>query len=337
MSDNIDIYIDSAPVDIVVSGAQGPTTSGGSSDVAAAINDATAKTTPVDADRMTLTDSAASFALRKVTWANVKATLKTYFDTLYAAVTHTHVSSDIVSVGTSKLIGRHGSGTGAAQEIGIDGGLEIQGGNLRRSAVTGPVTISAGGSESAIADGALSITKTSGLQTILDGSTGGNNEADAGKLAKFSSGGNLSCGSLFANLAVTAGGEDIGDGELHIASVLGATTKLVGSAGALNITATFPNASGGVAYTSQANGTITVDDVTDLSTFLANKEDTLVSGTNIKTVAGQTLLGSSNIPALLTDPTGISGADALTNIISLTQAEYDAIGSKSSTTLYVIT
>lgn len=36
------------------------------------------------------------------------------------------------------------------------------------------------------------------------------------------------------------------------------------------------------------------------------------------------------------DITGISGADRVTNIVSLTQAEYDAIGSKSSTTLYLI-
>ena len=36
------------------------------------------------------------------------------------------------------------------------------------------------------------------------------------------------------------------------------------------------------------------------------------------------------------DPTGVSGADQITNIISLTQAEYNAIGTKSATTLYVI-
>lgn len=47
------------------------------------INGATAKTTPVDADTMAIIDSAASNALKKVTWANIKATLKTYFDTLY--------------------------------------------------------------------------------------------------------------------------------------------------------------------------------------------------------------------------------------------------------------
>jgi hypothetical protein len=49
-------------------------------------NASTAKTTPVDADIFGLLDSAASYVLKKVTWANAKATLKTYFDTLYASV-----------------------------------------------------------------------------------------------------------------------------------------------------------------------------------------------------------------------------------------------------------
>lgn len=44
---------------------------------------ATGKTTPVDADLFTLFDSASTFSLKKLTWANIKATLKTYFDTLY--------------------------------------------------------------------------------------------------------------------------------------------------------------------------------------------------------------------------------------------------------------
>jgi hypothetical protein len=43
--------------------------------VGTSIDGATAKTTPVDADTMPLIDSAASNVLKKVTWANVKATL----------------------------------------------------------------------------------------------------------------------------------------------------------------------------------------------------------------------------------------------------------------------
>jgi len=55
--------------------------------VGSSIHGATAKATPVDADTVPLIDSAASNVLKKVTWANVKATLKTYFDTLYVALT----------------------------------------------------------------------------------------------------------------------------------------------------------------------------------------------------------------------------------------------------------
>ena len=44
------------------------------------------KTTPVDADMIPIYDSVATTTKTKLSWANVKATLKTYFDTLYAAV-----------------------------------------------------------------------------------------------------------------------------------------------------------------------------------------------------------------------------------------------------------
>lgn len=46
---------------------------------------ADAKTPPVDADFVLIMDSAAANILKKLTWANLKATLKTYFDTLYGA------------------------------------------------------------------------------------------------------------------------------------------------------------------------------------------------------------------------------------------------------------
>lgn len=48
-------------------------------DPASAINSATAKTTPVDADEFGIADSAASWALKKVTWANIKTALTSVF------------------------------------------------------------------------------------------------------------------------------------------------------------------------------------------------------------------------------------------------------------------
>jgi hypothetical protein len=40
---------------------------------------------------------------------------------------------------------------------------------------------------------------------------------------------------------------------------------------------------------------------------------------------------------ITSDPTGVTGADAITNIMSLTQAEYNAIGSPDAATLFLIT
>ena len=51
--------------------------------IGTSINGATAKTTPVNADTIPLIDSAASNVLKKVSWSNIKATIKAYFDTLY--------------------------------------------------------------------------------------------------------------------------------------------------------------------------------------------------------------------------------------------------------------
>ena len=47
------------------------------------LNGLTSKTTPVDADELYVRDSSGTPGSKKLTWANLKATLKTYFDTLY--------------------------------------------------------------------------------------------------------------------------------------------------------------------------------------------------------------------------------------------------------------
>jgi hypothetical protein len=64
---------------------------GQSSSVADQIIAATAKTTLADADQFGITDSAASYVLKKITWANIKVVL----NTLYAAIAHNQNASTI--------------------------------------------------------------------------------------------------------------------------------------------------------------------------------------------------------------------------------------------------
>lgn len=77
-------------------------------------NGLTAKTTPVDADSMNLVDSAAANVEKKVTWANIKATLKTYFDTLYQST---------ITFGTGVL-------TALGVNVGTAGSVVVNGGAL---------------------------------------------------------------------------------------------------------------------------------------------------------------------------------------------------------------
>jgi hypothetical protein len=83
--------------------------------VGSSIHGATAKTTPVDADTMPLIDSAASNVLKKVTWANIKATLQTAYDALYSKVGS--VSSSGLTMTTARLLGRTTASTGAIEEL----------------------------------------------------------------------------------------------------------------------------------------------------------------------------------------------------------------------------
>lgn len=83
--------------------------------LATEIHGATGKTTPVDADEIGLIDSAASFILKKLTWANLKATILAYFTdvtttwsnkTLTSPVIGAITNTDHITItpGTSKLV-----------------------------------------------------------------------------------------------------------------------------------------------------------------------------------------------------------------------------------------
>jgi hypothetical protein len=101
---------------------------------------ATGKTTPVDADELALVDSAASFTLKKLTWANLKATIKTYlsgvsfpigsttpstgaFTTLSATQDFSLAGNKSLKLGAASYVFSDGNGaveissTGAAPEV----------------------------------------------------------------------------------------------------------------------------------------------------------------------------------------------------------------------------
>lgn len=71
--------------------------------IASEIHASSSKTTPVDADEIGLIDSASTFSLKKLTWANLKATLKTYFDTLYQAVLVS--GTNIKTINSNSILG----------------------------------------------------------------------------------------------------------------------------------------------------------------------------------------------------------------------------------------
>lgn len=104
-------------------------TAGSALDIpSAAIQDAANKATLVDADEFCVADSDASNSIKNHTWANLKAALKTYFDTLYAKVGA--VVSTGITMNTASLLGRTTSSTGAIEEIAVGTGLSLSAGTL---------------------------------------------------------------------------------------------------------------------------------------------------------------------------------------------------------------
>jgi hypothetical protein len=71
--------------------------------MSALIHGAASKTTPIDTDEVAIWDSETPFGMRRLTWTNLKATLKTYFDGLYT------VAGDLAVY--VKLAGRTGGQT----------------------------------------------------------------------------------------------------------------------------------------------------------------------------------------------------------------------------------
>jgi hypothetical protein len=136
----------------------------GTSDItvlAPATHAATTKSTPVDADELPITDSAASYALKKLTFTNLKTFLKTYFDSLYALVGA--VGSTGITMSTARLLGRTTASTGAVEEITIGTGLSMSAGTL---SATGGVGSTQGKHAIWVAAGSMTPSATGGCATL---------------------------------------------------------------------------------------------------------------------------------------------------------------------------
>jgi hypothetical protein len=119
----------------------------------------TALTTPVDADRMIIVDNSASLA-KKITWANIKATLKTYFDGFYSSKQPGSFSGtfalDALGGNFYNDLTQVGALTFAAGGSAIVGGSDCVKITANGSAITIPGTfINVGGESISIVNGAI--------------------------------------------------------------------------------------------------------------------------------------------------------------------------------------
>jgi hypothetical protein len=116
---------------LVVIGNTSGTNSGNetASSIGSLVNAASAAT-PSDTDLFAL--AAAAGSALKLTYANLKTALKTYFDAVYAAIGA--VTGSGLTMATGKLLGRSTASTGAIEEITVGTGLSLSGGTLSATA-----------------------------------------------------------------------------------------------------------------------------------------------------------------------------------------------------------
>jgi hypothetical protein len=113
--------------------------------------------------------------------------------------------SRLADVGAQKLIGRHANNSGTPQEVGLDGGLEFQGANIRRAALTGDITAPAGSNTTtlpaATISGKPSKSPLAGTEELLINDAGTVRKTTATAIAALASVGATTWGSITGTLA----------------------------------------------------------------------------------------------------------------------------------------
>lgn len=291
------------------------------------------KASPVDADELPLVDSAASWGLKKLTWANLKAAFAAYYNTLTATLTNKTLTNpkinQIVSTDGSWCISfNNNAPNGTYAELKNDQNVTQF---IARSSVDADVDLSlfSKGAGTVKANGVPVVT-TTGSQT-LTGKTisGANNTLTA-----------IPVGALTTTGTPSASTYLRGDGTW--AAVAGGVTSVAGRTGVVTLTtADLTDA------TTVGKAVATAADAAAARTAIGAGTSNLAIGTTGSTAkAGNYTPTSGEVTTALgftpqNTATAVSGSQAgvgaALTLWTGTQAQYDAIGSKSASTVYVVT
>ena len=207
-----------------------------------------------------------------------------------------YASANGLTMATARLLGRTTASTGAAEEISVAGGLTLSGGTLTGTSgtVTAVSVVSANGLAGSSSGGATpAITLSTTITGLLKGNGTAISAATSGTdYAPATSGTSILYGNGsggFSNVTIGTG-VSFAAGTLSATGSGGTVTSVTGTAPVVSSGGTTPAISMAAATTS-VNGYLTS---TDWTTF-NGKQAALVSGTNIKTVNGTTLLGSGDV------------------------------------------
>lgn len=127
---------------------------------AAALTD---KTTPVNADSFTITDSAASNVFKKLTFTNLKAFLKTYFDSLYPSGSGTSTGTNTGDNATNSQY----SGLAASKQDALVSGTNLK--SINSTSLLGSGNLVIAGGTMAFGQATRAVGSGTGTQNIAHG------------------------------------------------------------------------------------------------------------------------------------------------------------------------